>query len=238
MAAVLAAGPGALLSHRSAGDLWGIRVRQGTRVEVSVPASTTRLVDGVAVHRRRSLRDGDRSTHLGIPVTSPIRTITDLASCLPIGQVEAAVNEADKRNLVDPDELRSALEGMKRQPGEAKLRRLLDLRTFRLTDSELARRFLPIVRAAGLPTPETGKKLNGFRVDFFWPGLGLVVDTDGLRYHRTAAQQTRDRRRDQAHTAAGLTTLRFTHAQVRFERGNVRTTLREVARRLADRAAQ
>jgi len=203
-----------------------------------VPASTTRLVDGIAVHRRRRLRAADHSTHLGIPVTSPIRTLADLASCLPIGQVEAADNEADKRNLVDPEELRSALGEMKGQSGVARLRVLLDRRTFVLTDSELERRFLPIARAAGLPVPEAGRTLNGFRVDFFWPELGLVVETDGLRYHRTAAQQTRDRRRDQAHTAAGLTTLRFTHAQVRFERGNVRTTLREVARRLAERAPQ
>jgi very-short-patch-repair endonuclease len=70
-------------------------------------------------------------------------------------------------------------------------------------------------------------------VDFYWPDLGLVVETDGLRYHRTAAQQTRDRLRDRAHTSAGLTTLRFTHAQVRFEPEHVRTTLAKVAQRLA-----
>jgi very-short-patch-repair endonuclease len=70
-------------------------------------------------------------------------------------------------------------------------------------------------------------------VDFYWPDLGLVVETDGLRYHRTPAQQTRDRRRDQTHTAAGLTTLRFTHAKVRFAPKHVRTTLAKVARRLA-----
>jgi Protein of unknown function (DUF559)/AbiEi antitoxin C-terminal domain len=175
-----------------------------------------------------------RTAHLGIPATSPIRTLADLASCLPIGQVEAAVNEADKRNLVDPEELRSALGEMRGQSGVANLRRLLDRRTFVLTDSELERRFLPIARAAGLPAPDTGRTLNGFRVDFFWPTLGLVVETDGLRYHRTPGQQARDRRRDQVHTAAGLTTLRFTHAQVRFERPYVRATLSRVARRLVE----
>ena len=99
---------------------------------------------------------------------------------------------------------------------------MLDRRTFRLTDSELERRFLPLARAAGLPVPLTRQRVNGFEVDFFWPDLGLVVETDGLRYHRTPAQQARDRLRDQAHTAAGLTPLRFTHAQVRFEPGHVR----------------
>lgn len=74
--------------------------------------------------------------------------------------------------------------------------------------------------------------MNGFKVDFLWPELGLVVETDGLRYHRTPAQQARDRRRDQAHAASGLTPLRFTHAQVCHEPGQVLATLLAVARRL------
>lgn len=74
--------------------------------------------------------------------------------------------------------------------------------------------------------------MNEFRVDFYWPELGLVVETDGLRYHRTPAQQARDRLRDQAHTAAGLTPLRFTHAQIAFEPAWVRATLAAVGRRL------
>ena len=74
--------------------------------------------------------------------------------------------------------------------------------------------------------------MNGFRVDFYWPDLGLIVETDGLRYHRTPAQQTRDRLRDQAHAAAGLTTLRYTHSQVAFDACHVEATLTAVARRL------
>jgi very-short-patch-repair endonuclease len=77
--------------------------------------------------------------------------------------------------------------------------------------------------------------VNGFRVDFHWPDLGLIVETDGLRYHRTASQQARDRRRDQVHTAAGLTTLRFTHPQVRFEQAEVVDVLTRVIGRLAAR---
>lgn len=113
-----------------------------------------------------------------------------------------------------------------------KLRDLIDRRTFRLTDSELERRFLSLVEAAGLPMPQTGRRLNGFKVDFFWPDLGLVVETDGLTYHRTPAQQGRDLVRDQAHTAAGLSRLRFSHAQVRFEPDYVIETLVSTARRL------
>ena len=109
---------------------------------------------------------------------------------------------------------------------------MLDHRTFVLTDSELERRFLPIARRAGLTKPETGAWLNGFKVDFYWPELGLVVETDGLTYHRIPAEQTRDRRRDQAHTAAGLVPLRFTRAQVAFEPGHVEETLRAITMRL------
>jgi very-short-patch-repair endonuclease len=126
---------------------------------------------------------------------------------------------------------------MRSQRGVGILNSLLDRRVFRLTDSELERRFLQLVRFAGLPLPETGCVVNGFRVDFFWPDLGLIVETDGLRYHRTPGQQARDRQRDQVHTAAGLTTLRFTHAQVRFEPAEVREVLTRVVARCGRRAA-
>ena len=145
------------------------------------------------------------------------------------------MNEADKLDLLDPERLRRALDEMTGQPGVAVLRTLLDRRTFVLTYSELERNFLPVVRRVGLPLPETGLMLNGFEVDFFWPDLGLVIETDGLRYHRTPAQQARDRLRDQAHTAAGLTPLRFTHAQIRFEREYVIETVELVVERLRDR---
>jgi very-short-patch-repair endonuclease len=96
----------------------------------------------------------------------------------------------------------------------------------------LERIFLPLVSQAGLPLPLTRQRLNGFRVDFFWPDLRLVVETDGLRYHRTPSQQARDQVRDQAHIAAGFTPIRFTHEQVRYEEEYVRSMLRAVARRL------
>ena len=162
----------------------------------------------------------------------PYARSTSQRGCRP-WELEAAVNEADKRGLVDPETLRSALGGLTGQPGVGVLRAVLDRRTFVLTDSELERRFLPIVRRAGLPLPVTGRYVNGFKVDFFWPSLGLVVETDGLRYHRTPAQQARDRLRDQTHAAAGLTPLRFSHAQVELEPGRVEATLANVARRLA-----
>ena len=147
-------------------------------------------------------------------------------------RLERAINTADKLGLITPEQLREDLAARAHQRGLPTLRRLLDRHTFRLTDSELERRFLRLVARAGLPAPDTGVRLNGFKVDFFWPDLGLVVETDGLRYHRTASQQSRDRERDQAHTASGLTSLRFSHAQIAHGPAQVVATLEAVRGRL------
>jgi very-short-patch-repair endonuclease len=161
-------------------------------------------------------------------VTAPGRTLIDLATLLKPNRLEEAVNEADKLGLIDPELLRRLVNERARIAGVPALRSVLDRRTFQLTDSELERRFLRLVRRAGLPPPRTRQRVNGYRVDFHWPEVGLVVETDGLRYHRTPGQQAKDRIRDQAHTAAGLTPVRFTHAQVRYEPEHVVATLRAV----------
>jgi very-short-patch-repair endonuclease/predicted transcriptional regulator of viral defense system len=230
MAAVLSCGPQAVLSHESAAALWSIRRSRSSRIDVSLPSDTGRRARrGIVLHRRPTLRELDATRHYGIPVTTPICTLIDLATCLEGDPLEAAVNEADKLGLTHPEKLRSALTQLVRRPGVRRLREVLDRHTFVLTDSELERCFLPLARAAGLDTPQTGVEVNGFKVDFYWPDLGLVVETDGLRYHRTPTQQAKDRLRDQTHTAKGLTPLRFTHGQVRFERERVIATLAEVA---------
>jgi predicted transcriptional regulator of viral defense system/very-short-patch-repair endonuclease len=232
-AAVKSCGPSAVLSHASAAALHGIADPTRGPIRVTVPPHVARVRPGVAVHRRPLLPDD--VTHVErVPATTIARTLLDLAQTASRQRLEAAVNAADKHALVDPDTLRVALERYAGRPGISALRQLLDRHTFTLTDSELERAFLPIARRAGLGEPETGRRLNGFKVDFFWPDLGLVVETDGLRYHRTPASQARDRLRDQAQTAAGLTQLRFTHAQVRYEPAHVLRTLRTVARRLGE----
>lgn len=234
VAALLSCGPQAVLSHRSAAALWGIHADEGAATAVTVPTHVRRRRPRVVLYRT-DLDPSDVTTSKEIVVTTGQRTLLDLARVLPRGPLEAAINAADKHDLVTPEDLRAKLDDYAGLPGVAVLRRVLDPRTFALTDSELERRFLPIVDNAGLPLPLTGQHVNGFKVDFYWPDLGLVVETDGLRYHRTAAQQTRDRQRDQAHTAAGLTPLRFTHAQVRYEPRYVRATLAAVAHRLRRR---
>ena len=175
---------------------------------------------------------GDVIDHKRIPVTTPVRTMVDRATELTPNRLERMVNEADKRGLIDPDSLRQALDGYAGQPGVRPLRALLDRHTFRLSDTELEVLFRPLAAAVGLPVPQTKQMVNGFEVDFYWPALGLVIETDGWRYHRTASAQTRDALRDQIHTAAGLTSLRFSHYQVKHEPSHVRAILGRTAARL------
>jgi very-short-patch-repair endonuclease len=232
MAAVLACGSGALLSHESAAALLGLRDRERGQIHVSIPRDRNVRTPGITVHRRRPGALADATAIDRIPVTSPLQTLVDLGVEAEPRDVETLINQADKLDLIDPESLCTGLDTRKGEPGVPALRSVLDRATFVLTDSELERRFLPLARRAGLSRPRTQVALNGFRVDFHWPELGLVVETDGLRYHRTAAQQGRDAVRDNALRAAGLTPVRFTHAQVRYEPNYVERTLAAIVRTL------
>jgi hypothetical protein len=192
MAAVLACGDGAVLSHESAAWVWGIVKARGQVIEVSVPGDRNPRRAGIRVHRRVAPK---QTRHHGIPITSPTQTLIDLAPRLDATRLERAVNEAVNRDLVDPDRLGEAV---KDTPG--RLRTILDRDTFTLTDS-VEQLFLPIARAAGLPKPLTQVHVNGFRVDFYWPELDIVVEADSLRFHRTPAQQRRAQRRCRARPA-------------------------------------
>jgi very-short-patch-repair endonuclease len=255
MAAVLACGPHALLSHRSAAALLELRRAWRGPVEVVVPARFTKRRPGIRAYRRAASAadrggvppfaggtadaDGDPLAAAlrwrlvdDIPVTGPAVLLVDLANCLPRGQLEAAINEADHLGLIDPETLRVALDALPRRPGARQLRSLLDAATHALPSTALEQRFLPLAREAGLPLPSTQAHLGGHRVDFYWEGLGLVVETDSLRYHRTAFKQSADKRRDNDHALSSLLTLRFTHQQVSYEPGYVRAELKRAARRL------
>jgi very-short-patch-repair endonuclease len=232
MAAVLACGQGAVLSHSSAAALWGIGREWGRGMEVSIPRRAHLKRPELVVHRRSRLRGGDVSVHQRIPVTSPAMTVLDHGARLGHGALVRMINDADKLSLVKVPALRAFLDAHPRQEGVGRLKELMDRQTFRATETTLEDWFLAIVDDAGLPVPLTQQRVNGFKVDFHWPRLGLVVETDGLTYHRTPAAQAADRVRDQAHTAAGLTPLRFTHDQVRYEAPHVRRVLTATARRL------
>jgi hypothetical protein len=232
MAAALACGPEALLSHRCAAALWGLRHFDEPGIDVVVPAGPPKRRPGIRVRRLHDHDAPARRLVDGIPVTHPVATLVDLATCVPPWQLEAAINEADHLDLVNPERLLAALGRLPGRPGVGRLRTLLEAPTVALTTTQLEQRFLPLAIQAGLPVPETQVWLGGYRVDFFWPSLGLVVEADSLRYHRTPFKQARDKRRDNAHAGSGLTTLRFTHSQVRHEPDYVRRTLARTVRGL------
>lgn len=229
MVAVLAAGRDVLVSHESAAFLWGLaKDLPAGPIHVTGAGDRARFRPGIQLHRRRSLTSSDRAERHRIPVTSPARTIVDTAPDLSTEQLERRINLADSLDLIDPDALAADLARMRGQRGVKAVRALIDQYTFRLTDSELEQRFLRVIRPLALPVPETRRRVNSFRTDFVWPSLGLVVEADSLRYHRTVAQQQRDHLRDQRHLASGRVPLRFTHHQITYSAPYVRRTILEV----------
>jgi very-short-patch-repair endonuclease len=168
----------------------------------------------------------------GIPVTNPVQTLIDVATELKPMRLERAVNQADVHDLVDPETLRLTLDDYVGMPGVKKLRTMLDRHTFRLSDSDLEILFRPLARAAAFPSPLSKHWVLGYEVDFFFPDHRLIVETDGLRYHRTPAQQARMVKRDQKHTSHGYRVLRFTHWQIAYAPTEVTDVLCRI-RRLA-----
>jgi hypothetical protein len=232
MAAVLACEPGAALSHRSAAALWGFAKEHADYIEVSVMRSSEARLPGLRSHRRPTLPASRITTRRGIPLTQPVQTFLDLVAVMGPRDLERAINEADKLDVIDADELRLTLDDHPGEMGVRPLRQILDKHTFRLSDDELERLFRPLAAAAGLPVPLTKHTVNEFEVDFYWPDLGLVVETDGWRYHRTPSAQSRDALRFQTHVAHGLTPLRFSHYQVKYEPRHVRAILEQTVAHL------
>lgn len=233
MAAILACGEDTALAGQAGAALWGVLPHQhGRAIEVLVPPGARRKRPGIVV------REGTRRIvqRRGIPVTSIVDTLVDVACGLTRDELEAAIGAADKLRLVTVPVLRAALDAAPPRPGVGVLKRTIDRRTYVLTHTYLERLLVPIALRAGLGKPDGQRRVGRDRVDFLWD-YGLLVEVDGATYHRTPAQQTEDRRRDQDHAVAGLTTLRFTYAQVRFEPEHVERVLRAVAARLRREAA-
>ena len=195
---------------------------------VTVPAGGSRRHAASPIHRRATT---EATLVRSIPVTSLTRTILDIATTITEERLERTLNEAMNRDLTTPEALRAELADRRGQPGVAALKNLLDRHEFVATDTVLEQRMLAIALRIGLARPLTQAYVNGYRVDFFWPDLGIVVEADSLRFHRTPAQQAADRLRDQAHLRAGLVPLRFTHWQVCRDGDAVAATLLAVAER-------
>jgi very-short-patch-repair endonuclease len=225
-AALLACGASATLSHESAGVVWEM-VQRDSATHVSVPRERRVHHPGICVHRP-TMQPKPRWVG-GLRVSSPLDTLVDLAAGSTDTQLEWLVDEAARRRLISLDSALDEARGIRRRGARAVVRVLAAADE---TDSDLEDVFLELVRDARLPEPLTQRTVCGFRVDFLWPDAQLVVETDGLAFHRTRRQQAKDRIRDQRLTAAGYTCLRFTDHQVRRQPGSVLRTLRQVLRRL------
>jgi very-short-patch-repair endonuclease len=224
MAAVLACGPDALLSHRSAGALWGIIRPASLPPDVTVPGARHQR-PGPRLHSARGLTAADRAIREGIPLTGLPRTLLDLATVLRPDRLERAIEEAERLELFDLRAIDQLLAGCRGRRGVARLRAALsNYREPAFTRSELERRFLELVKAAGLPRPSANAWVEGHEVDALWWRERLVVELDGYEFHRTRAAHERDRRRDEELSLSGYQVIRLTWR--RMERPD------ELARRL------
>ncbi len=217
-AATLACGQGAVASHELAAALWGIGREPPPNAggDITVVRSTASRA-GIRVHRSATL-EGDTRRRWGVPLTSPSRTISDLAATAPRDLVEHAVQEAAVRRLLTDRELSEVMERRAGHPGAPLLRAILGLESGPgFTRSAAERRLVRLIDAAGLPRPEKNLVVAGIRPDFVWPAERLIVEIDGVRGHDHGAGFARDRRRDQTLIAAGWRVVRFTAAQLRDE---------------------
>jgi very-short-patch-repair endonuclease len=220
--ALLAARSGAVLSHRSAAGWWGIATSELGRgdasadgeVHVTAPGNHGGRPSGVVVHRSTILAPRDLRVHDGLPVTSPARTLLDLAGELAPRELERMLDTALVQGRVNLRQINELLRRAGRHAGCAAIRGLLEAHTHTtFTRSEAEERFLAIVREAGLPDPLVNVRRHGFELDFLWPrepGRDVAVEIDGYAFHGGRAAFERDRRRDAILRAAGIDVLRFT----------------------------
>jgi predicted transcriptional regulator of viral defense system len=235
MAAVLACGPKAVLSHRSTGGLWGVRPDNRRKSDVSVPSPSARPRAAIEVHRSVTLTADDVTTVEGIPCTTIARTLVDLGDVLDRRAVERAVEQADVLRLFDLRQIERAIKRAGPRRGAGLLSSVLEnLDGPAPTESELEEAFLAICREAGVPTPEVNAWMtladgSAIKVDFLWRNERLAVETDGHPFHRTRQSRERDTKRDQLLRLAGFEPVRFTGRQVALEKEWVTRTLLALA---------
>ena len=228
MAATLACGPGAVLSHRPAAALLGMRNGAGATVDVTVPRGLRRRI-GIRPHRAL-LPEDERTIHAGIPVTSVFRTLLDLAATLQPHELRQALEQAEALGLADPVTLNAVVQ---RHIGARGIRALTaalaELRPA-LPRSRLEERFHALVREAGLPAPRVNEWLDIggelIQADCAWPDRRLIVEVDGRAWHDTGAAFDRDRRRDRRCLAAGWQVMRVTERALVEEQVELQRQLR------------
>ena len=227
LAAVLASGPGALLSHRSAAALWGLARVGGGRIDVTALRGK-RGRPGIALRQVRQLHAEDRGELDGIPVTAVPRTLLDLAAD-GHSRIRKLGEEAERLRLLDMREVERLLANKSGAPGIRALRGALDsLDEAPPTRSALECCFLDICADGGLPAPDVNVVVAGIEVDALWAPASVVVELDGFRFHRTRAAFERDRERDAILLSAGYRVLRLTWRRLHRGRAEVIATLRSL----------
>jgi very-short-patch-repair endonuclease len=217
MAAVLACGEFAVLSHRSAAAAWQLAPDDELEVHISVIGGRRRRRPGIRSHRS-SLGPEDVSYVRRIPVTGPARTLLDLAADSPPLLLERAVEDARRRRLVTNRSLEAILERARGHRGSGALRSVLEReREPAFTRSAAEERLVELIRAAGLPPPEHNIRVGPFELDVVWREARLVVEIDGFAYHSSREAFERDRRHDATLAAAGWTVIRVTWRQLTDE---------------------
>ena len=234
MAATLACGPGAVLSHVSAAVLWGLLDDNRSRTDVTAGRERHQR-RGLVVHRARHLLDEDRATRDGIPVTSVARTLLDVAQTAP-RRLERAFEAAERARLLDMRAMESVLA---RSHGHRGLKRLAPLVAQQRGPapeirSHFERRFLRAIERQGLPRPLVNATVEGLEVDLCWPEHRLIVELDSAMYHHTRAAFERDRRRDAKLLVAGYRVVRVTDERFDEDRESV---MRELAALTARRSS-
>jgi predicted transcriptional regulator of viral defense system len=222
IAAVMASGPGSVLSHLDAAALWGMYETRARTIHVTTTAPSTRRLPGVKLHRARNLHPDDVTVKDGIPVTTVAKTLIDLTDRLTTDRVLRAIREAEYLGLLDLPTLDAAVQ---RARGRRRLVALSEARARhtpgQIVKEELEHRFQELLHAADLPKPETNVKVKTrrrtYEVDCLWRDEGVVVELDGRAAHQRAAAFEEDRARDAALSAVGLRPLRFTWHRVTRE---------------------
>jgi very-short-patch-repair endonuclease len=228
MAAVLACGEGALLSHRSAAALWELLPTTAAGIDVT-GARTIHRQRRICVHRPRRFDSSDRTIRDGIPVTTVARTLLDLAEAVSRPPLERAFEAAERLALLDLRAVEGVLDRARGRRGRKHLASIaMRYREQPVTRSQLERRFLDLCRDASFPLPAVNASVAGFEVDVLWPAQRLIVELDGYEFHRTRLAFERDRLRDAELQLAGYRIVRVTHRRLIDEPRAVATSIRRL----------
>jgi predicted transcriptional regulator of viral defense system len=232
ISAVLACGRDAVLSHRSAAHLLGLREDKRIQIDVTAPGRRGRAPRGIDAHRDGSLVPLDRGTENGIPCTNVARTLLDLAAVIPLWELRRAVGKAEVLRVLDKGAVRTLIKRNRGRRGVARLRMLLDEldpQTKR-TRSEMERLLLRLCTRAGLPRPEVNIWLNvdgrQLQPDFLWRDVGLILEADSRKFHDTDSAFLSDRRREQRLQLAGWRVSHCTWWEIEHEPSRLANTIR------------